>query len=247
MSGPYETEKLLNEYLLFHYGTPEEILPYPYGPRDATDFPVRCVSECVDTSRLKSGARALDLGCAVGRSAFELARYCEEVIAVDFSHQFIEAAQKLRADGEVPYRRIEEGDISTPMVARAPEGIERKRVRFEVGDATALRGGLGHFDVVLLANLIDRLPDPSLCLARLWSLLPSGGQLIITSPYTWLTDFTPRDNWVGGRHATTLEGLRAALDRDFVFQRTQDLPFLIREHSRKFQWSVAQASLWIRR
>jgi hypothetical protein len=27
----------------------------------------------------------------------------------------------------------------------------------------------------------------------------------------------------------------------------KDLPFLIREHARKFQWSVAQASLWKKR
>jgi hypothetical protein len=26
----------------------------------------------------------------------------------------------------------------------------------------------------------------------------------------------------------------------------RDLPFLLREHARKYQWSVAQASLWRR-
>jgi hypothetical protein len=26
-----------------------------------------------------------------------------------------------------------------------------------------------------------------------------------------------------------------------------DLPFLIREHQRKFQWSVAEATIWRRR
>jgi len=46
---------------------------------------------------------------------------------------------------------------------------------------------------------------------------------------------------------TTLESLSGLLGRDFGLQRTLDLPFLIREHARKFQWSVAMATVWIRR
>jgi hypothetical protein len=34
---------------------------------------------------------------------------------------------------------------------------------------------------------------------------------------------------------------------EFNLVTTKDLPFLIREHARKFQWSVAQASIWQRR
>ena len=78
-------------------------------------------------------------------------------------------------------------------------------------------------------------------------LVKPGGQLIITSPYTWLEEFTPREHWLGGRDGSTLEGLEAALTKDFQLTATRDLPFLIREHARKFQWSVAQASIWIRR
>jgi hypothetical protein len=37
------------------------------------------------------------------------------------------------------------------------------------------------------------------------------------------------------------------LDPHFTLARTLELPFLIREHARKFQWSVAQATVWIRR
>ncbi len=233
----YESDKLLAEYLLFHYGSPEEILPYESGPRNALEYPARCVSECV-TAR----GRALDLGCAVGRSAFELARSCESVIGIDFSRRFIDAANALKS-GEIPYLRADEGDITTPLIARVPAGIDRARVAFEVGDAMDLRADLGQFDVVLMANLIDRLRQPRRCLERLPSLVKSGGQLVITSPYTWLEDFTPRANWL----SPTLDGLRAALAPHFDLVATRDLPFLIREHARKFQWSVAQATTWIHR
>jgi putative 4-mercaptohistidine N1-methyltranferase len=245
----YETDKLLAEYLLFHYGAPEEVLPYAFGPREALCYPQRCVTECLDVVSLPRGARALDLGCAVGRSTFELARFCAEVIGIDFSARFIEAASALQADGALVYQRADEGRLGTECRAVAPAGIDRSRVRFETGDAMDLRDDLGSFDAVLMANLIDRLWTPRLCLARLPSLVKAGGQLILTSPYTWLEDFTPQAHWLGGferdgKLMGTLDGLRAALEPHFELITAKDLPFLIREHARKFQWSVAQASVW---
>ena len=76
----YETDRALAEYLLFHYGTAEQILPYGFGPGAALDFPVRCVAECLAARPLPPRSRALDLGCAVGRASFELARHCFEEI-----------------------------------------------------------------------------------------------------------------------------------------------------------------------
>jgi putative 4-mercaptohistidine N1-methyltranferase len=244
----YETDQLLAQYLLFHYGAPEEVLAYPFGPREALDYPVRCVTECLDPARLPAQPRALDLGCAVGRSTFELARWCDSVIGLDYSHRFIEAAETLRRTGEHPYLRLDEGELVTPLAARVLAEIVRDRVRFRQGDAMALPEDLGRFDVVLMANLIDRLSDPLRCLTRLGELVASGGQLIITSPYTWLEDFTPREKWLGGSGGrTTLDGLRAALTPAFALERVCELPFLIREHARKYQWSVAEATRWIRR
>ncbi len=248
----YETDRLLAEYLLFHYGAPEEILPYPFGPRDALDYAVRCVTECLDVARLPAGARALDLGCAVGRSTFEFSKHCAEAIGIDYSHRFIEAAQVLRDQGELPYFRRDEGELGARLTARLPSGASVRGVKFETGDAHALRTDLGSFDVVLMANLIDRLAEPQRCLRQLPGLVKPGGQLIITSPYTWLEEFTAPDHWVGGRPVagqarTTLDGLKMALANEFEFISRKDLPFLIREHARKFQWSVAEASMWRRK
>ncbi|MDB6172617.1 MAG: Methyltransferase type 11 [Chthoniobacteraceae bacterium] len=248
----YETDKLLAEYLLFHYGSADEILPYEFGPGGALDFAVRCVSAGLETFKLPAGARALDLGCAVGRSSFELARRCSSVVGIDFSHRFIEAAQRLRDHGQLSYSRLDEGALCTELIAHVPAEIDRSRVTFEPGDAMNLRPDLGEFDVVLMANLIDRLSEPSRCLERLASLVKPGGRLVITSPYTWLEEFTPRENWLGGQESeggaiTTLQGLTRSLEPNFIFEGATDLPFLIREHSRKFQWSVAQATFWSRR
>ncbi len=245
--NPYETEKLLNEYLLFHYGADEEVLPWPGGPLDALDYPQRCVAECLEVAALPGNARALDVGCAVGRSSLELARHCSEVVAVDYSARFIEAAKVLQSRGSLVYSRADEGEVVTSLTARIPAGIEAGRVQFECGDACALRADIGTFDVVFAANLVDRLPAPERFLAALPGLVRPGGQLILTSPYTWLAEFTPREKWLGGRDGrSTLEGLSEALGAAFSLRETRDLPFLIREHARKYQWSVAQASIWRR-
>ena len=246
----YETKRVLGEYLLFHYGTAKEIAP-PAFARSALDFPVRCVSDCVDRSALPPNARALDLGCAVGRATFELARHCREVIGIDSSQRFIEAAETIRREGALPYERVDEGILVTPLIARAPKGIDRQRISFATGDAHHLVLP-GVFDLVLLANLIDRLEIPERCLAQLPGLVAPRGQLVITSPYTWLEEFTPREHWLGGfrreNHThDTLAGLAAALDSEFDLVGTRDLPFLIREHARKFQLGLAQATIWRRR
>lgn len=248
----YETERAISEYLLFHYGSPEQVLPWAFGPASALNYPARCVSECLEPGRLPVQARALDLGCAVGRSTFELARHCSEVIGIDYSHRFIEVARHLQQHGSMPYAYVEEGRLTTAATAVVPARIDRSRVTFEQGDALALRSDLGAFDVVLLANLVDRLRDPRQCLRALPSLVRSGGQLIVTTPCTWLEDYTAQSHWLGGfeqegRPVRTLETLQVVLAPHFNLVRTLDLPFLIREHARKFQWSVAQATVWIRR
>lgn len=227
-------------------------MPWSFGPATSLHYPARCVSECLDPSCLPSQARALDLGCAVGRATFELARHCSEVIGIDYSHRFIEVARHLQQQGSTSYSFVEEGFLTTPAKAEVPEEIDRHRVTFEQGDAQALRPDLGPFDVVLMANLVDRLRDPIRCLNALPPLVRKNGQLILTTPCTWLEDYTPRSHWLGGfeqdgRAVRTLDALQAVLQPHFTLVRTLDMPFVIREHARKFQWSVAQATVWIRR
>jgi len=248
----YETDQLLAEYLLFHYGEDNEILPWPGGPAHALRYPVRCVTECFDLKSLPPSARALDLGCAVGRSTFELARHCTEVTGIDFSQRFITAALQIRDQRELPYLRRDEGDLSTPLVARIAPEIDCRRIHFERGDALDLRPDLGAFDAILMANLIDRLNDPRRLLERLPSLVNPGGQVVIASPYTWMREFTPPEHWLGGferngQRQSTRDALQSVLEPHFDLIRASNQPFFIREHARKYQWSVAEATTWRRR
>jgi putative 4-mercaptohistidine N1-methyltranferase len=216
------------------------------GPAEAVDFARRLVRELLAPG---TANRALDLGCAVGASSFELARSCNEVIGIDFSHAFIRAAQTLAETGSHAFEKAAEGTFTVPAIARVSEGIDRSRTRFQQGDAQNLPAELGAFDIVLAANLLCRLPDPMRLIRPLPDLVRTGGQLLLTTPFTWLEEFTPIENWIGGTPATgrSFDALRALLEPHFELEHTANLPFLIREHSRKFQYSVACGSRWRRR
>ena len=249
MANLYETDKLLEEYLLLHYGTPEQVLPWAFGPREALEFPARCVTERV---KVAQGSHALEIGCSVGRACFELSVFCDRVVGIDYSQSFVRQAQEMKSRKLAEFSCADEGELRATHRYELEERFRPEKVEFEVGDATDLREDLGSFDIVLACNLLCRVPDPQSVLRRFSQLVKPGGQLVLTSPYTWMEEYTPKRMWLGGFERNgeairSLDSLKKALSRDFSCDEVIDMPFLIREHSRKFQWSVAQASSWTRR
>jgi len=55
----------------------------------------------------------------------------------------------------------------------------------------------------------------------------------------WLTE--------GGREYTGFDGLQDRLKTNFDLIDTQEMPMLMRETERTFQWTVAHATVWRRR
>lgn len=243
MNAIYESDKLLAEYLLFHYGTADEILPpgrrWPAGMLEALDFAIRTPGHFTPCQV----RRGLDLGCAVGRSTFEMSRNCDEVLGIDFSHAFVRAAESIKDGGTISYERREEAAIATPLLAQLPTGIDTSKVLFQQGDAMDLSGTIGTFDRVHAANLLCRLGEPKRLLAKLPSLVNPSGELVIATPCTWLEEFTSRENWP---QTDTLGWLRAELEGSFKLVAQADEPFLIRETARKFQWTTSLVTVWRR-
>lgn len=249
----YETQKLLNEYILFHYGKPKDILAYEdFGPTDSVDFPKRCAELCLKHYVPRAGLpnRALDIGCAVGRATFELTRVVDEAIGIDYSRTFVDACNKLRQTGRMDYSMMTEGDLCKPMKAEVPSDINRQKTKFAQGDACALPENLGQFGVVLAANLICRLHHPREFLQKLSNLVAPGGVLVITAPYTWMPQFSDKSQWLGGykdkdgQLVTGFHTLQKELAPLFDLLEDRNLPFLIRETARKHQWTVAHATVW---
>ena len=243
----YETDELISQYLEFHYG--DEY----FGVKN---FP----KACIDTIFEKAGGlklkRALDLGCAVGRSSFELAKQFDFVDAVDFSTRFIRNAQSLAEHGSVRYLISNEGELtSLKQVSLKQLGLEgtEKKVHFSQGDACNLKPLYTRYDLVFAGNLIDRLYEPALFLESIHERINRGGLLVLTSPYTWLEEFTKKENWIGGHkvngeNVTTLDGLYEILKAHFEpFAEPADIPFVIRETARKHQHTIAQMTFWKRK
>lgn len=243
----YETDELLGQYLAFHYGESH------FG---VGNYPARCAGACLEVMTGRDKKRALDLGCAVGRTSFELARAFDEVVALDLSRRFIDAANSLKTETEVTYFLREQGELGHEALASLLSHNlmnHADRVRFEVADACKLGSEHRDYDLVFAGNLIDRLQDPAGFLSGVHQLLTDNGVLVISSPYTLLEEFTPRSRWIGGfqrngKPFTVLDGMKEILSPHFDLMRDPvDVPFVIRETARKYQHTLAELTAWQRK
>ena len=242
----YETDRQLSEYAEFHYGDEH------WG---TANFPKKLAQLAIQAMGAKPAARALDLGCATGRASFELAQHFEQVTGIDFSTRFIDLGVQLASQGVIRYTVVDEGDLISYRERRLADlGLEKTRakVSFFQGDACNLKPHFANYDLILAANLIDRLYSPLKFLTSVHERLNLGGLLLIASPYTWLEEHTPREQWLGGfkkdgENVSTLDGLKAALSPHFrLLQGPIDVPFVIRETRRKLQHSCSELTIWER-
>jgi 5-histidylcysteine sulfoxide synthase/putative 4-mercaptohistidine N1-methyltranferase len=242
----YESDKLLSEYAEFHFGDSW------YG---VENFPKALANIALKAMKGKASGRALDLGCACGRASFELARHFDAVDGIDFSANFIRLGAKMAQQGAVRYARVEEGDLvsyHTRTLESLGLATNAERVSFYQGDACNLKPQFTGYDLVLAANLIDRLYQPSRFLEDMAQRVNDGGLLIIASPYTWLEEHTPKEEWIGGfkkdgESYTTLDGLKDHLSKHFkLLGEPQKVPFVIRETQHKFQHTLSELTIWER-
>lgn len=141
-SQVYESKRAVHEYLLFHYGEASDHLPHKDGPRNALNFPGRSASLCNEYAA-GSKKRALDIGCAVGASSFELAKYYDEVVGIDFSQHFVGAANLMKETGKVEFDSLVRGHVFKTCTTDLDQSIDRSRVEFLQGDACNLSPSLG--------------------------------------------------------------------------------------------------------
>ncbi|NOG32659.1 5-histidylcysteine sulfoxide synthase [Halomonas sp. TBZ9] len=246
-SAYYESDARMAEYAEFHYGDEW------FG---VANFPQALANKALASMAGRQKARALDLGCASGRSSFELAREFEHVDGVDFSANFIRQGVEMAEQKVLRYTRVEEGELVSYQ-ERTLASLEledsAERVNFHQGDACNLKPQFNHYDLVLAANLIDRLYKPSQFLQSIHERINAGGILMIASPYTWLEEYTPKEEWIGGfkrdgENVTTLEGLKELLEPHFrMISEPEKVPFVIRETMHKYQHSLSEVTLWERR
>jgi SAM-dependent methyltransferase len=242
MANPYETRRYVDEYLLFHYGKPQDFCPFPFVSRDLMRFHERIREECILSLPSNKRIRALDIGCGTGRLTFELAQVADEVIGIDNSHAFITAAKTLSKKRRMSIRVHESGSEFSKKTIVLSKTFHGAPVQFEVADAMKLRTfrERGPYQIIAAINLICRLPSPRRFLAQLKDLVEPGGQFILASPFSWLGGFTPPHEWL------TSEAVTKVLRPHFRLVRHRDLPFMIREHRRKYQLVISNVMTFVR-
>ena len=242
----YESDRQMSEYAEFHYGDTWF---------NVANFPAAMAQLCIEMMGDKPARKALDLGCASGRGTFELARHFEHVTGIDFSARFVGQGVEMTEQGVLRYTLTEEGDLVSYRTATLEQhGLQdtTQRVAFFQGDACNLKPQFTGYDLIMAVNLIDRLYNPSQFLGQVHERLNVGGLLVVASPYTWLEEHTPKDQWIGGfkkdgESYTTLDGLRDILGGHFVqVSEARKLEFVIRETQHKFQHSLSEVTVWER-
>lgn len=121
----------------------------------------------VDFTRfpLAPGDRVLDLGCGAGRHAFACYRRGAHVVALDRNAEEI--------------REVASWFAAMREAGEAPAGAWAVAVE---GDALALPFPDDHFDVVILSEVLEHIPDDKGVLAEMVRVLRPGGRIAVTVP-----------------------------------------------------------------
>ncbi|NVJ52539.1 MAG: 5-histidylcysteine sulfoxide synthase [Campylobacteraceae bacterium] len=239
----YETDEQISQYCEFHYG--EENFAVKNFPKASVEL-LKPYFEGLNSKK------ALDLGCSVGRSTFELAKYFDEVLGIDFSANFINVGVKLKKYDTLTYKVATEGELFEEKTISLDDfDLEdtKNKVSFMQGDACNLKELYSGYDLIFCSNLIDRLYYPQKFLDDIPNRVNKDGLLVLLSPYTWLEDYTPKQNWLGGfikdnKEIKTIDTLKQNLEDRFELVQTIDVPFVIKETARKHQHTISHMSIW---
>ena len=123
-----------------------------------------------DRLGLRAGERVLDMGCGLGRHAFEMYRRGADVVALD------QNADELATVGEWFAAMREEGTV--------PAGAEAD---VKEGDALELPFPDGEFDRVVASEVLEHIPDDDGAISELVRVLRPGGTIAVTVP-RWLPE-----------------------------------------------------------
>jgi hypothetical protein len=104
----------------------------------------------------------------------------------------------------------------------------------------------------VLLSYFFRLPEPLKCLDGLQKVVNKGGVVVMATPFSWLEEYTAKENWIGGYVDPETGGEVWSKDvlakemkkRGFEKIHEEQMPLLIREHQRKYQYILSEATGW---
>jgi len=221
---------------------------------DLPNYPEICVEKSISYMDVERITRVFDVGCGLGRSSFELARYFDEVTAIDPSSHMIRDALKLKESGRLLYEVLEEGEIMRKCEVELNRfGLVHasKKVNFWQADPSMLKPLFRNYDLIFSLLLLERIPDPVGFLKLLSTRVVKGGYVVLGTAYGWNGSITPKERWVGGylldgKAYSSFKGIENILMPDFRLLACEDIPLLFYKHAREYTYMVTQLSIWER-
>ena len=243
----FEDNPAVARQLELHYGD----FNGSENPIGGDAYPVRCVKTCLEFVEKPQDIKVLDLGCSVGRSAFEWARHVKRVDAIDFTARLIQHGFRLQEQGESRYTLRHEGevmDFKDIDIREHPYFAVKDKINFSQGDACNLKPLFTGYDLILANNILEQVYDPELMLSKLPERMNPGALLVLGSCYDW-GDEKANSQWLGGvkingENFTSLDGLKQLLSDRFELVDTREIPFAVRHSARKVELNTSQLTVW---
>ena len=159
---------------------------------------VHCLETGLQLIDNNIGSPLIDIGCAVGRTTFELAAKTDgPVLGIDLNFSMLRVAQRILNTGvaRYPLRRL--GVVYNQQEYEV-KFENTDQVDFWACDALALPFTENTFRLATGLNVLDSVTSPRDLLATLGSVVSPGGNAILATPYDWSPAATPIEAWIGG-------------------------------------------------
>jgi uncharacterized protein YbaR (Trm112 family)/SAM-dependent methyltransferase len=166
---------------------------------------------------------AAELGCSAGRLVAELAKTAEHVVGLDLQFGTVRRARKLLAGEPVEYGRRMIGRHYAPVRVTAGD-LATDRVTLLCGDALDPPLLPRSYQRVVAINLLDSVANPQQLLSVLDGMCERGGELILSSPYSWQSSVMAEHHRLGGADpAATVRGrLTGGIDLTARYEIVED-------------------------
>ncbi|MFX4232739.1 5-histidylcysteine sulfoxide synthase [Aliarcobacter butzleri] len=142
-------------------------------------------------------SKALDLGCCVGRTSFELAKIYDEVLGIDFSANYINIGVKLKLYDFVNYKiKKEDKTFEERAISLKDFDLEKvkDKVSFMQGDACNLKEIYKDFDLIFYSSLIDKLYYSKKFLEDVSRRINKNGFFVFLSSHNWFNEHINENN-----------------------------------------------------
>ncbi|NQZ22192.1 MAG: 5-histidylcysteine sulfoxide synthase [Colwellia sp.] len=243
----YETDRDICQQLDSHYGKTQ---------LSQTNYQ-RQISTSVRENMKKykvSADKCLNVGCSVGRTAFELSPFFQHIDAIDFSARFIQYGVQLQQQQSVRYTSVVSGDIvdfNEVSLAELPISGKGDNILFSQGDGCNLKVNFCDYDAVVIEHALEKSYQPKILLATVSQRLKVGGLLFVISDFQYSTKHTEKSHWLGGlkvngENVSGFDELSLRLSNHFNLLNEIQLTRVVKQNQCTYIVTETQLSVWQR-